>query len=99
MLKISEIEDIYERQAVLDNLSQPDPEEIAPVVTVYYGHSFVSHFKTYNDQLPWYMDNLGIPPFEGNLICQGVGGATIARLRQDENLRTLMRHKPEIVVL
>ena len=86
LVKISEIEDIVERQAVLDALGHPDPEDISPITTVYYGHSFVNRFQSYMKRLPWYMDNLGIPPFEGAVWSQGHGGATIARLREKENI-------------
>ena len=99
LVKISEIEDIVERQAVLDALGHPDPEDISPITTVYYGHSFVNRFQSYMKRLPWYMDNLGIPPFEGAVWCQGHGGATIARLREKQNIDALFRKRPEIVVV
>ena len=99
LTKISDIGDIEERQAVLDYLGRPDPDDISPVTMVYYGHSFVNRFDTYMQNLPWYMDNLGIPAFEGQVICQGLGGATVKRLREPENINKLFRKRPDIVVI
>ena len=97
--KISEITDIVERQKVLDHLGHPDPEDISPVKICYYGHSFVSHMVTYINTLPDYMQHFGIFPQQGSVVFEGKGGATVKRLREDENVRKILKMGPEIIVL
>ena len=97
--KISEIGEREERQKILDYLAHPDQTEVGPVKTLYYGHSFVAHMQKYMNTLPDYMHNFGVFPGQGSLSFISKGGATVARLRKDHNIRKILRLQPEIVVI
>ena len=99
MQRISQIENIFQRQCVLDYLAFPDPQEIAPVNVLLYGHSFVTHLKDYVVSLPPYMWNLGMDPEKARVGYKGLGGAKLDRLRAPANLDELQRLRPEVVVI
>ena len=99
MQRISEIENVFQRQCVLDYLAFPDPREVSPVNVMLYGHSFVTHLKDYIASLPWYMWNLGMDRDKAVIGYKGLGGATVDRLRRPSSLDDLQRHSPEIVVI
>ena len=84
---------------MLDYLGHPDEDDVSPVVSLYYGHSFVQHMVDYINTLPPYMKDFGIFPNQGSVFFQSKSGATVARLREDKNIRKILQLRPEIVVL
>ena len=99
MLRISEIDNVFHRQCVLDYLAFPDPHEVRPVNVLLYGHSFITHLKDYVVSLPWYMWNLGLDLDKASVGYMGLGGATVDRLRRTTRLDCLQRLSPEVVFI
>ena len=99
MQRISEIDNIYQRQCLLDYYAFPDPYDVSPVNVMLYGHSFVTHLKDYIAALPSYMWNLGMDYDKANVSYMGLGGATVDRLRRTARLDALQRQRPEVVIV
>ena len=96
MIRISQLK--KERRRVRADLAKPDPMDTSAVKTLYYGHSFVNHYVTWEQNHQDYR-NLGFDVDDVVMFYHGDGGASVDRLLQDDNLEHVERIAPELVIV